>query len=632
MEYRREIDGLRALAVLPVILFHGGFETFGGGFVGVDVFFVISGYLITAMILAEKENDTFSLLCFYERRARRILPALFLVIFACLPFAWLWMLPNELKSFSQSVVAVSIFASNIEFLRTSGYFDAAAELKPLLHTWSLAVEEQYYVLFPLCLLLTWRLGKPWILAMLAVIATVSLATAQWGSVANPSAAFYLLPTRGWELLVGAFVAFYFSREIKWQPSKRIGEVGGLLGLLLLAYAVFAFDKQTPYPSIYTLIPTIGTALIIICATRQSVVGKLLGNQLFVGVGLISYSAYLWHQPLFAFARLKSLGEPSNLSMTVLALTAFTLAYFSWKYIEKPFRSRQQFSRKQVFLYGSVGSAMFVLLGMLGHFSSGFAFRDPPGYLPKNYYQDVKFIPTQKFGIDGRACLSESASICEVAAFAGAKNILLLGDSHSADFSDEFRKFVNDRKYSASQLSVAGCGFIFSQIRRHNGECGKAIELLKESLIRKKFDVVIFVGDFYGHTKNSSNAIFREDMNSLASLISFMINTSGEVWLFTPRYSLSSDPMRAAMLNRLSDVRVVNMDSISRVDVRFSQFTTNANLKIFNERDYLIDLGGSGVQKFNGHTSDYEPIYMDTNHLTRYSTKLVFDKFISGSGL
>ncbi len=156
MDYRREIDGLRALAVLPAILFHAGFETFSGGFVGVDVFFVISGYLIATIILAELEQDKFSIVNFYERRARRILPALFLVMFVCIPFAWLWLLPSDMKDFSQSLVAVSVFASNFLFLRESGYFDTAAELKPLLHTWSLAVEEQYFVIFPLFLMLTWQ--------------------------------------------------------------------------------------------------------------------------------------------------------------------------------------------------------------------------------------------------------------------------------------------------------------------------------------------------------------------------------------------------------------------------------------------------------------------------------------------
>jgi peptidoglycan/LPS O-acetylase OafA/YrhL len=212
MDYRREIDGLRALAVLPVILFHAGFDSFSGGFVGVDVFFVISGYLITTIILAELEQGKFSIVNFYERRARRILPALFLVMLVCLPFAWLWLLPIDMKDFSRSLIAVSVFVSNILFWRESGYFDTATELKPLLHTWSLAVEEQFYVVFPLLLILLWRLGRRWILVTLGLAFFASLALSEWATYANRSAAFYLLPTRGWELLLGAFAAFYLSKS------------------------------------------------------------------------------------------------------------------------------------------------------------------------------------------------------------------------------------------------------------------------------------------------------------------------------------------------------------------------------------------------------------------------------------
>ena len=220
MKYRAEIDGLRALAVIPVILYHAGFKLFSGGYVGVDVFFVISGYLITTIILAELEAGTFSLIHFYERRARRILPALFVVMFACLPFAWFWLLPSVMKTFSESLIAVSTFLSNFYFYNQSGYFEAAAELKPLIHTWSLAVEEQYYVLFPLFLMLTWKLGKRSIVGLLAIMFVISLASAQWLSIEHKSFDFFMLPTRGWELLIGAFIAFYYARHnITWTLAE-----------------------------------------------------------------------------------------------------------------------------------------------------------------------------------------------------------------------------------------------------------------------------------------------------------------------------------------------------------------------------------------------------------------------------
>jgi peptidoglycan/LPS O-acetylase OafA/YrhL len=207
MRYRAEIDGLRAIAVLPVILFHAGFDVFGGGYVGVDVFFVISGYLITSILLSEFSQGDFSFARFYERRARRILPALFVVILACFPFAYVWMSPAQLDAFGLSVASVSIFASNILFWREAGYFDAASEIKPLLHTWSLAVEEQFYLLFPIFLALIWRYGRRWALAAVVCATIVSFAWAQWGT-SSDEAKFFLAPARIWELFAGSIAAFY----------------------------------------------------------------------------------------------------------------------------------------------------------------------------------------------------------------------------------------------------------------------------------------------------------------------------------------------------------------------------------------------------------------------------------------
>ncbi len=363
-KYRPEVDGLRSLAVIPVILFHAGFTLFSGGFVGVDVFFVISGYLITTIILSELEAGNFSLVKFYERRARRILPALFLVMVVCLPFAWMWLFRKDLKDFTQSMAAVSVFSSNFLFLSESGYFDTAAELKPLLHTWSLAVEEQFYVLFPLFLMFSWRWGKKWMLPLLSLATIASLALAHWGAFNAPSANFYLLPSRGWELAIGAFVAFHFFRKQSPSFPPALNQLLSGTGLLSIVFSVFFFDSNTPFPSLYALIPTLGTALILLCAWPTTFVGKLLGRPLFVGMGLISYSAYLWHQPLFAFARHRYLNEPGPLVFGLLALTSIGLAYLSWRFVERPFRKQGVFSRKQVFLLAGGGTIFFIAILLL----------------------------------------------------------------------------------------------------------------------------------------------------------------------------------------------------------------------------------------------------------------------------
>lgn len=370
LSYRKEIDGLRALAVIPVILFHAGFESVSGGFVGVDVFFVISGYLITTIILVELKRGEFSLSNFYERRARRILPALFLVMFACLPFAWFWLLPNDLKDFSKSLVAVTVFSSNILFWRESGYFAASAELKPLLHTWSLAVEEQFYILFPLLLLFGYRYGKKPILTTLGIIFACSLLLSHLGATTKPAATFYLLPTRGWELLLGAFTALHLSDYPQKAAPSSLSQAGSSVGLILILYAVLFYDRHTPFPSLYALAPTVGALLVIIFANKHTFVGRILSTKALVGIGLVSYSAYLWHQPLFAFFRYKAIDTITSIEASLLITATFSLAYLSWKYLELPFRNKR-ITSKAVVIYSCVGGLIgFSLIGLTGILTNG----------------------------------------------------------------------------------------------------------------------------------------------------------------------------------------------------------------------------------------------------------------------
>ena len=362
MKYRAEIDGLRALAVVPVILFHAGFEQFSGGFVGVDVFFVISGYLITTILIEDIENKRFSIVNFYERRARRILPALFFVMLVCIPFAWMWMLPSQMKDFSQSLVAVSLFASNILFWRESGYFAAAAEEKPLLHTWSLAVEEQYYVLFPIFLILAWRFGKNRVFWMIVVMAAISLLLSEWGWRNKATANFYLAPTRAWELFAGSIAAFIVQKQ-----GIQKNNLLATLGLAAIIFSIFFYDETTPFPSVYALVPVIGVVLLVLYAEKDTLAAKLLSTKGFVGIGLISYSAYLWHQPLFAFARIRLLEHPSVLLMLTLSSLSMVLAYFSWRCIEKPFRDKSAISRTQIFSASLAVIASFSAVGLSGVF-------------------------------------------------------------------------------------------------------------------------------------------------------------------------------------------------------------------------------------------------------------------------
>ena len=369
MKYRPEIDGLRAIAVLPVILFHAGFTAFSGGYLGVDIFFVISGYLITTIIASELKQANFSLLGFYERRARRILPALFFMVAVTIPMAWYWLLPNDFDSFTNSLIGVSTFSSNVFFWLESGYWEIAAEEKPLLHTWSLAIEEQFYVFFPLLLMFIWKRGVRFAFLIVVLIVISSLILSQWGAQNRPSAAFYLLPTRIWELGIGSTIALYLlaftNTNNLHHTNKILAESLSLIGLGMMLYAIVTFDKHTPHPGVYSLIPTIGAGLVILYSST-TIVGWFLSRKVVVGIGLISYSAYLWHYPMLAYAKQISLTRPDQFTNGMLALVTLIPAYLSWRYIEKPFRNRSKFSRNQIFKYSVISATIILGFGIYGN--------------------------------------------------------------------------------------------------------------------------------------------------------------------------------------------------------------------------------------------------------------------------
>lgn len=360
MSYRKEIDGLRALAVLPVMFFHAGLPVFPGGFVGVDVFFVISGYLITSLILDEQARGQFSLAGFYERRMRRILPALSIVLVSASVAAWFILLPHELETFGESVIAVVLFVSNILFWWQTDYFAPTAEQIPLLHTWSLAVEEQFYLLFPL-LLMSMRAWSVRVLAsVLLLLGALSLGWAEWLWRQSFEANFYLLPSRVWELMLGALCAMFIRTY--GMLTGVVAQLGAVLGLAALGYALLAFDDSLPFPGLYALVPTLGTALLILGASSATWVGNVLGLKPLVAIGVISYSAYLWHQPVFVFARLQLLEEPTPLIMLGLMVASLALAVLSWYGVEKPCRDRRRFSRQQVFIGSLISGVVGLLAG------------------------------------------------------------------------------------------------------------------------------------------------------------------------------------------------------------------------------------------------------------------------------
>jgi len=351
LDYRPEIDGLRAIAVGAVILYHAqitifGLKPFDGGFIGVDIFFVISGYLITSIILKELvTTGSFSFKNFYERRIRRILPVLFFVILMSLPFAWMYLMPTSLIDFSKSILYSLGFSSNFYFYHSGLEYAVGGLENPFLHTWSLSVEEQYYVLFPIVLLITYKYFRKYLINILIFGFIVTLGLADWGSRNNPSAAFYFLHTRMWELLAGSILAYFEITLGNRSKSKTLNLILPFVGLILICHSILFFNDEILHPSFYTLSPIIGVCMIIWFSNKDELITKILSTKLFVGIGLISYSLYLWHYPIFVFTAKLNLTEGNIFKKLFIVISIFFLSIVSYYFIEKPTRGKKINFRK-----------------------------------------------------------------------------------------------------------------------------------------------------------------------------------------------------------------------------------------------------------------------------------------------
>ncbi|WAC48576.1 acyltransferase family protein [Asticcacaulis sp. SL142] len=505
-KYRPEIDGLRALAILPVIFGHAGFSLFSGGFVGVDVFFVISGYLITRILADEIAEGRFSLLKFYERRVRRIAPALILVMVVSIPFAWFTMLPEEFRDFGQSLIAVNLFLSNVFFLGESGYFEGAAEYKPFLHTWSLAVEEQFYLLFPLVLFAIWRFARRYLMAILGVAALISLIWAEYNWRHDPNATFYLLPSRAWELLAGALLALgmqnqggergyppLVARGLQLMMRPDVRQVLSLAGLAMIITPILVIEHFIPWPGLLTLIPVSGAMLVIGFARDGTWAYRILTQPFFVGIGLISYSAYLWHQPVFVFARLLSPDGVSTKGYIVLTVLSLGLAYLTWRYIEQPFRKGLKLPKRQLFAGAAACAMGLVAVGLTLHATGG---------LPQRLSAEERMISagneyTSPYGKD---CLNRIPtsfdSYCQFGDTSG-RTVAVVGDSMSTEVSWKLAEHLTGQPIGMQQFTWTGCPPFAGLIRREDPEpCAKFHTKAHQYILESKnIDTVIVVSNW-----------------------------------------------------------------------------------------------------------------------------------------
>ncbi len=357
--YRPDIDGLRALAILSVLLFHAAPAWLPGGFVGVDIFFVISGFVITSVVLRDMAENRFSLKRFWARRARRIVPPLLPVLLTALLIGWYLLMPREFLKFGTSLASQAIFGSNFHFLHNSGYFAAPAQTKLLLHTWSLSVEEQFYIAYPLVMLLLMRLKRP--LWFILVLLLASLAVSVGLTLSRPTAAFYLPQSRAWELLLGATIAFHVAHEHHWHAPRWLREILAWTGLLLMALSLFMLDHNTRFPGAAALLPCLGAALFIYANTHtHTTPGQLFSLRPVVYIGLISYSLYLWHWPLLVLAHNSGTDHPA-LAIGGALLAALVLSAASFHLLETPIRKRRWIASDRTLLRTALASLALVAL-------------------------------------------------------------------------------------------------------------------------------------------------------------------------------------------------------------------------------------------------------------------------------
>ena len=570
--YRPEIDGLRCLAVISVVLYHAqivifGYQPFKGGFIGVDIFFVISGYLITSIILREIiEKGNFSFKNFYERRARRILPALLFVMLVSLPFSWIYLYPIDLVNFSKSILYSLGFTSNFYF-NYSGleYGSPEGLLKPFLHTWSLSVEEQYYLLFPVILFIIVRYCKKYLFYFLLITFVVSLVIADWGSKNYPSPTFYFLHSRIWELICGSLIAYFEIKKNHRNQNKILSQVLPILGFSLIVCSILFFNNKTLHPSFYTLMPVTGVALILWYTDKNDIISKIFSYKLFVQIGLISYSLYLWHYPIFSFAKNLEFLFDTNSGKLILIVISFTLSVLTYYFIEQPARKNK--SIKKVFSLMFLCMCIILIYVVTTIFFDGFLKRvKVKNYQPKHTFMYL----TQ----DDKVCFGRTKNLCNFGTY--EKKIILLGDSHMASLAYDL---YNKTKSKYSFIPITSQAYFHLRnvnlVNKHNKKISKA----------------------YQNFRNRNDAILKESKNNIIiiggvhSLYFYNKRIEGRAlhWnnQFVDEETLNSDPaiIEKAFINLIKDLSVNNdvilLYPIPEVGVNLQKKKFENMVRVFN---------------------------------------------------
>lgn len=516
--YRPEIDGLRAVAVLSVLIYHAGFGFLPGGFMGVDIFFVLSGFLITSFIVQDIRAGKFSMVAFWERRARRILPPLFLVVGATLAAGSVLFLSIDYVQLGKEIASQAAFGSNILFMMQGGYFDDGDKFKALLHTWSLSVEEQFYLFYPIGLALFARFFGPKFFWLILCLGILSFALCIFAAGISPRLAFYALPFRGWELLAGALLAVVTVPA----HSRWIREGLSIAGLGMIAAALLFYQPSFVFPGWFTVLPVVGAALIIYAnLAGKTAVGSALSWKPMVGVGLISYSLYLWHWPVLIFARYVPVIEPGMIVSLACMTVSFVLAYLTWRYVEQPVRTRRCLAtRKSMFLFSAAGLLSMAIAGAAIVYTKGMPFRFSEEV---STYADARWDENpHRYECDQPALDAIGRSvICQTNEGAGAPGFILWGDSFADAIAPAFYKASIEHKQNGYVVTGHGCPPIIGAeipMPMRTFDCAKSNRSVLDLVTREKIKTVYLVGNWASYLSDGA------------------LNFSEQAWMKEPVYS------------------------------------------------------------------------------------------------
>jgi peptidoglycan/LPS O-acetylase OafA/YrhL len=621
LHYRADIDGLRAIAVLSVLAYHLKVGAFRGGFVGVDIFFVISGYLISAIILKDISSGKFSIATFYERRVRRIFPALIATLLGTSLLAYLYFLPAELVNFAKSLLAALFSVSNFYFWKQSGYFSAPVETKPLIHTWSLAVEEQFYVFLPIFLALAHRYFPRRIRLSVILITILSFTISAVGAFRDPTTTFYLAHTRAWELMLGVLISLEVFPAVT-RPVLR--NLAAAVGIALIGLSVFAYSSSTPFPGMAALAPCLGAALIIVAGrSGASLVGRVLSFKPLVFVGLISYSLYLWHWPIVVFQGMESgllSGVSVRMAKLICILVSFAVATLSWKFVESPFRAgRMRMPRPALFKVAAAAAAAVAAAGITAVVSRGFPSRYPTNALQVASYLDYD---SAKYFRDGTCFISSEYKYSDfdisqcLREDSHKKNYLLFGDSHAAHLWYGLSTTLDG--VNLLQATASGCKPTLDQPMLTAATCKEMMTYVyKEFLPNHHIDRLLIAARWQN-----------EDLLPLSRSLDWLKDRGISVVVFGPmvQYDMAL-PRLLAFSIRGNDQAIADEHRVDQrgLDDAISELAGKKGVEYVSF--YRSLCGPRSCQEF---AVDGVPLQFDYGHLTKEGSLLVAQKLI-GSG-